>query len=252
MKFRNLSDAIFSLRYQMYFKGEIVKTQDWQGKQDNFKFIELLNVHFETDMPNSEQSLIQQTNPDIEWAREHFYERVSGQPLNPPPSHKKWLTKTNEYFSDCDDNEKFSHSYPERFWPKSLMKNGIRFETGDLNDLIVLLKNNPSTRQAYLPIYFPEDLGASKLNERVPCTLGYHIIIRNNKLHMFYPMRSCDIIRHFKNDMYLTVKLAQYIRDNVDKNLEMGKLNFFCTSLHCFENDRYYLKKWLEKNGVKI
>jgi thymidylate synthase len=254
MEFSNLKECIYKIREELYTNGKIVKTQDWQGLQENFEFLELTAVNFTVQMPETLLECRDLCEPFWPWAEDHFQERVSGLPLNPPPSHKYWL-KGNEEFKSGEKGEVFSHSYPERFWPKTLMPKGYRYETGDLEDLIQLLIKNPSSRQAYLPIYFPEDLGASKLNERVPCTLGYHIYIRDNKVNIFYPMRSCDAIRHFHNDMYLTVRLAQYIRDRINialkvkynVNYKMGILHFACSSLHCFSNDRYALKKLLKK-----
>src|SRR5690606_6346025 len=114
----------------------------------------------------------------------------------------------------------FSHTYPERFWPKwagvedygmklrDFTHEGIRFLYGDYNDLIEVIKKDPTTRQAYLPIWFPEDLNAAINGQRVPCTLGYHFIIRRGYLHINYFIRSCDIIRHFKNDIYLACRLV--------------------------------------------
>jgi len=178
-------------------------------------------------------------NPWLPWADEHFEERVCGMPLNPPPSHTKWLTKTDEFFSD---KVKFSHSYPERFWSKGL-HTGIRFDIADLGTLVELLKNQPDTRQAYLPMFFPEDLSAAVQGERIPCSLGWHFIVRNGKLHCTYTMRSCDAVRHFHNDIYFANRLSLYIKEATGLDVEMGNLLFISTSLHCFENDRYALKK---------
>lgn len=237
----NLEKTIYEYRKFLLKYGNVVKTDDWQGLQDGFEFLELQSVSFKVEMPETIEDLATQTNAWLPWAEDHFQERICGEPLNPPPSHKYWL-KGNENFL-CD--EKFSHTYPERFWPKTLLENGIRFKTGDFEDLVRLLQRNRSTRQAYLPIYFPEDLSASNEGERVPCTLGYHIFIRDNKLNMMYPMRSCDAIRHFHNDLYMAGRLMQTVRDRVDSCIEIGYLHFVCSSFHCFKNDEYTLKKLL-------
>src|ERR1041384_5480764 len=124
---------------------------------------------------------------DFNWAREHFGERVSGEPLNPAPSHVRWpyAVRGNE---DHTSDTKFDHTYPERFWPEWAgdggdrpANMGIRFPYGDLRDVVGLLATKPLTRQAYLPVWFPEDTGATE-GQRVPCTLGYHFMQRNNRL----------------------------------------------------------------------
>ena len=236
--------SILKMRNELYFKGNIVQTARWQGKEAPPAMIEILQVAEKMQMCNSIEQLQIECNPWLPWADEHFEERVSGLPLNPPPSHTKWLTKTSEYFSG---DVKFSHSYPERFWSKGLHQ-GIRFEIADLNTLIEVLRTQPDTRQAYLPMFFPEDLSASLLGERIPCSLGWNFIVRNNKLHCTYAMRSCDAVRHFHNDIYFANRLALYVAEQAQLDVEMGTLLFISTSLHCFENDRYALKKLIGAN----
>jgi hypothetical protein len=113
---------------------------------------------------------------------------------------------------------RFSHTYMQRFWPKSLA-HGIEFPLGDLDDVVQLLFEDPYTRQAYLPIWFPEDTGAVH-KERVPCTIGYFFIMRNNRLHMRYHIRSCDFNRYLRDDIYMAVRLQLWILEQlVDKEL---------------------------------
>ena len=136
-------------------------------------------------------------SPNLPWAEDHLLERVSGQPLNPPPSASWWPFNQNDNEIHKKD-EKFSHTYPERFWPRHAGEEmdqgwdissptnrshfGIRYRYGDLFDLIKILRADPDTRQAYLPVWFPEDLAAAVDGERVPCTLGYHFLSTETKL----------------------------------------------------------------------
>ena len=238
----NLSEGIYKARKALLTMGSTVKTQIWQGKEDPPSFIEFLHMSLCVAMAQSEEEASYETGADQPWASTHFAERVSGEPLNPPPSHTMWLTKTEEYLSE--NTQAFSHSYPERLWPKTLIPSGIRFETADLSTAVEVLKKDPTTRQCYIPLYFPEDLSASLAGERVPCTLGWHFIIRDNRLHCFYPMRSCDAIRHFHNDLYFANCLGLWLlRSASIKDVTMGSLHFSATSFHCFENDRYTLEK---------
>jgi len=199
--------------------------------------IEVLNATLQAQMPEDEEELVEQTKPHLlDWCREHFLERVSGEPLNPPPSHARWLPGTDKFLS----GDKFSHSYPEHFWPKGLCT-GIRFEVGDLGTLVELLKQEPDTRQAVLPMFYPEDLTAAVLHHRVPCSLYWHFMARDNRLHCWYDLRSCDAHRHFAHDIYLAVRLAQWVRDQALPDMLMGNLYFRAHSFHAFENDRYGL-----------
>jgi thymidylate synthase len=222
--------------------------------------IEILNHSFSCQINTDLQGLREQISPNIDWADEHFNERVGGLPLNPPPSHERWpyAQKNNVEFGGL---EKFSHTYPERIWPKygdleTVMKTkerpdkikGIRYEYGDFEDVINLLAREPYTRQAFLPIWFPEDTG-SVHGERLPCTIGYHFIRRFDWVHVVYYMRSCDYFRHFKDDVYLCArklfwliqKLQELDSDNW-KDVKPGTLTMHITSLHCFNKEKGILK----------
>lgn len=200
---------------------------------------------------------------DQSWADDHFLERVSGIPHNPAPSHLSWPYAVRGN-ADHTTDTKFDHTYPERFWPKyagdnrALMADGsnwgIRFQYGDLGDVLNLLVRNPMTRQAYLPVWFPEDTGAVS-GQRVPCTLGYHFMVRENRLTTRYYIRSCDAYRHLSNDVWLAGMLGQWmvrqyntLNDEAEcqdprnhdgcNHLQLGGLVMHISSLHAFVGDR--------------
>lgn len=203
---------------------------------------------------------------DHDWADEHHWERVSGKPHNPAPSHTRWPYAVRGN-ADHTDGERFDHTYPERFWPKFAGDSnidegdfeegryGIRFEYGDLNDLVDLLVRAPLTRQAYLPVWFPEDTGAVD-GQRVPCTLGYHFMVDvDYRLSCRYYLRSCDIYRHFSNDVYLAARLMRWVVDEVNRRtienqaptidnhatwrpMGVNKLVMHISSLHAFVGDK--------------
>lgn len=223
---------------------------------------ELENVSIEVYLPNETKDLVDLIKPNMPWAEDHFLERVSGKPLNPPPSASWWPFAQKGHAEHVDENEQFSHTYPERFWPKYAGKEltdsegltkvqatnkGIRYHYGDLMDVVEQLHKNPSTRQAYLPVWFPEDTGARQ-GQRVPCSLGYHFLIRENQLNVTYFIRSCDFVRHFRDDVYMAARLGQWVRHQiveregpddlpVPQGLSMGKLTMHVSSLHAFRGD---------------
>lgn len=230
--------AIRELRKRLNEFGRITKTDKWQSKDCDMPFMELIHASVLFPMENDVEILSIETGATQPWADDHFLERVSGEPLNPPPSHKYWLKGTDQYFSDT---EKFSHSYPERLWGST--GKGIRFANARLDKAVELLKKEPDTRQCYIPIWFPEDLSAACESERVPCTFGWHFMKRDGKLHCSYHMRSCDVIRHLHNDLYFANRLALWLADEANLKCKMGNMFFSATSLHCFENDLYALNK---------
>lgn len=256
MNYSNFGWAIANAK-SMLKDAPIVKSAYWQGvKTENRPEMatrELLNHTLsvpDTDQPKS--NLVAFIRPDLPWADDHFAERVSRKPLNPPPSEAWWpyAPKGNGQFKDSKGE--FSHTYPERYWPlfagERSPNQGIRFPYGDLDDLILLLMQDPYSRQAYLPVWFPEDLGAP-IEARKPCTLGYHFIMRDNAFHIVYYIRSCDFVRHFKNDIYLTVMLQHWLlnelksKDSTWNRVNPGSFTMHITSLHLFVNDYYQLFK---------
>jgi hypothetical protein len=255
--FGKISDAIKWTKECLINYGKTVKTEKWQGIKSPDDMFEYLFHSFKSEIPNNLEDLIVEVRPNLPWADEHFGERVSGLPLNPPPSHVNWpfAQRGNEKFGG---NTKFSHTYPERIWPRyraigedgddePMM--GFRYEYGDFNDVIDLLQREPYTRQAFLPIWFPEDTG-SVHGERVPCTIGYHFIRRSNYLHVVYYIRSCDYIRHFRDDIYLACRKVQWaiekLREknyNEWKDVVPGYISMHVTSLHCFNREKEVLNQ---------
>lgn len=238
---------------------------EWQAKQGvpQSSTVELTNVSFEVPIPSSVEELQDEYSPNLPWAEDHFRERVSGTPLNPPPSHEWW-----PFAQDANAEHKgevFSHTYPERFWPKwahaeghaswegdqeiDAPHSGIRYQYGSLADLVVMLAARPNTRQAYLPVWFPEDLhAASVVGERVPCTLGYHFLHRAGELQITYYLRSCDFYRHFRDDAYMAARLCQWVAEQASERgtrtvMRPSNLVMHITSLHVFESDLYQLKR---------
>lgn len=217
--------------------------------------MELPFVDFAVKVPDRVDRLQEYCRPNLPWAEDHFAERVSGVPLNPAPSHAWWPWAHGQHH---DEDEVFSHTYPERFWPKEAgpyvskelgrqrFHLGIRYLYGDLSDVVTLLAKNKYTRQAVLPVFFPEDTG-NTAGVRIPCSLYYHFMYRDDALHCHYTMRSCDFVRHFKDDVYMAARLLQWVADQTD--LGVGTLKVSISSLHAMEGDRYKMTEE-KKNGT--
>lgn len=262
--------SIFVKLRDELLKAPPVNVGEWQSQAIQTPMRELLHVTFEWNMPDYAEEAALVTGARMPWAEDHFLERVGGEPLNPAPSEAWWpfaSKKANDTNHDHkSEGEAFSHTYPERMWPKFANDHnywdsfkpgdrddavphwGIRFEYGDLNDVVNQLSKSPNTRQAYLPIWFPEDTGAVH-GKRVPCTLGYHFIIRDGVLDVSYFMRSTDLLRHFQDDIYLAVRLSQWVVDQLREDkpyfpLRIGKLIFHTANMHIFDQDVALIEHW--------
>lgn len=271
----NLKAAVEHADWTMQKYGEKVHTERWQSwdisQRPEAQMVEVMHFSLMAPMPSEDlQYYRDQIQPNLPWADDHFEERVSGTPMNPGTewANWPWARAANRH----REAEQFNHNYMERYWPKlagtvskgtataeefntefnklidaaspgPASHNGIRHQYGDLMDVVNLLAQEPQTRQAYLPIWFPEDTGVTH-SGRKPCTLGYHFIMRNGKLDIRYDIRSCDLFRHFRDDIYLTVRLAKWVLDkcreinpDVWGDITLGNFVMHITSLHMFIND---------------
>jgi hypothetical protein len=271
--FSNFSSARESLRKSMQ-TAQMVHTGTWQGvdisHRPEAKMAEICFTSFQVPMTPllfDKEELGKQTGANLPWAEDHFLERVCGEPINPGIQWAKWpWGHSADGFRDA--NGQFNHNYMERYWPRQggmfeiptdtpeqfqasatevwgnrrPDKMGLRYRYGDLNDLVDLFIRDPLTRQGYLPIFFPEDTGAHH-GSRVPCTLGYHFMLRRDKLHVTYYIRSCDLFRHFDDDVYLTVRLVWWLLEQLREadqrfmKVVPGLFMMHIGSLHCFIND---------------
>lgn len=254
----------------------------WQGvdvsKKPDMKTHELAHVAISVDLRGYtdlqwHRDIIK---PNLPWADNHFEERVCGYPINPGTEWANWpWGGSADKFRD--ESGMFNHNYMERYWPKwaGVMKSptyqfddmehpeigetvwelggiparrGIRHEYGDLDDVVGKLCSDPGTRQAVLPIYFPEDTALK--NARQPCSIYYHFIRNENKLDVVYAMRSCDFKRHWADDVYLTVRLLLWVLDKLKaddntrapehrqwQNVVPGEFVMHIANLHIFAAD---------------
>lgn len=260
--YATFAEAHSRLDEEFLFRSHNVKTEKWQGLSTEGKpdlaMRELMHWSLSVPMRGLEdlEHWQKDIQPNLPFADVHFAERVSGEPSNPGEAWKIWPWGNAADKHRTEDGQ-FTHTYQERFWPKFANRSwaeqeemrvrlgpmrGIRYLYGDLNDVVQLLLREPLTRQAYLPIWFPEDTGASH-GGRLPCSLGYHFLMRHEYLHVEYSIRSCDFVRHFRDDCYFTVRLVLWILEKLreqDKRwaeVKPGLFKMNIGSLHMFIND---------------
>jgi thymidylate synthase len=272
-QYGSFAEAIKATKFELYQHSEIVAPATWQSVDVTAKpemaTHEITWWGFKVALPERSPDLAtdlkyytHHIGPNVQWADDHFEERVSGYPLNPGTQWAKWpYGHSADKFRDR--NGMFNHTYAERYWPKFVATHlpsttpeeakinaektehwsghtaGIRYDYGDLGDVVQQLVKDPATRQAVLPVFFPEDTGAVH-GERVPCSIHYQFMVRNGRLDIFYYLRSCDFVRHFRDDIYLTVRLQLWMIDRLKENgidVRPGMFLMQTGSLHLFKND---------------
>lgn len=271
MIFQTFGDALVYSRNQMKMYSNVVEAPRWQSvdlpKIEGARMREVFDIYFRVTLGDERTPSLDEfrrdIGPNLPWADNAFKERVYGAPWNPGVQWANWPWARSA--SNFKQPGTFSHSYAERYWPKLggnqwndrfevdhvatilEMHQGLRFPYGDLRDVVQHLAKDPLSRQAYLPVWFPEDTGVVH-GERVPCSIGYHFIQRDGYFHCSYFIRSCDYVRHFRDDLYMTLRLQLWVLDELQKldpfwmRIRPGYLIFHCTSLHCFEQD--YIKEF--------
>lgn len=185
-----------------------------KGKSDYF-VKELQNYSFCILNMNDKDKIIK----NLLWLKKEFMERIAFSPVNPGEAWK--LRK--DVFEKFLHEGKFSYTYSER-----------------INDQIyfayIELLRNPNSRQIIVQVFNAEkdmlNLGGLA---RIPCSLNYQLMIREDKLDIIYNMRSCDISTHFCNDIWLADEFRNYIAGLI--HAERGKFFMNIASLHIFKKD---------------
>lgn len=249
--------------------GQIVRPNNWQSmdvsKMAAAEMREILFHNLQVPMPGTIQEFRDDIKPNLPWADDHFeLERVSREPINPGETWKQWPWANSA--ATFKEQGQFDHSYAERYWPRFAglthdgrlpanhrsafaERHGVRDFLGDLDDVVERIAKDPTTRQAILSVWHPEDQFNS--GKRVPCSLTYQFLFRGGHLHVIYNIRSCDAYRHFRDDIYLTCRLAHWVlmelrkRDSSWNNVHMGFYSMNVGSFHCFVNDLPKIQEWL-------
>ena len=156
-----------------------------------------------------------------EWADNEFLERIDPKFINPGEAYKLRPQIWTQFLNS--ENE-FDYCYADR----------INYKM-NLDKIITELNRNPDTRQAWLPIFFPDDVKNMGGHARIPCSLGYFFSIRGHELHLTYIQRSADAVTHLGNDIYLAWRMMEYVARRT--GYKRGYLKHHIFSLHAYKKD---------------
>lgn len=152
-------------------------------------------------------------------------------------SHVHGFERMDNDFAEALVNKEKAIEYGKKF----VYAYGDRLHFEDqLNNLIELLKENPESRRAYIPIYQPKDNDGP---EDVPCWTSLQFLIRDNKLHMTDYFRSNDVFLAMPSDLYG----ARYLQHYISKTLgvDVGTFTHFIVSAHIRMTDEDAVLKFL-------
>ena len=214
--------------------GSIVKPKTYQNKviegDESYITRELICEQYCLTSLNNVDKLFIYSNSK-EWADYEFLERINNEPLNPGGA---WTLRKDIWEQFLVDG-KFDYTYSERMFDS-------------LRSVISLLKNDPDTRKAVLPIFNGEYNNDCKYydgSKRIPCSMYYDFLVRENQkgekvLNICYHQRSSDFVTHFGNDVYLAWKLMEFVANRI--GVKAGYLYHTIDSIHSYKKDWILLK----------
>lgn len=244
--FRTFPEAIEEIKRDLKEMGIKVDNTHMQDKVGSFPTFELMNYGFTVLEPKLED-----LNPTQPWADREWEDRLEGILGSPTNPGRAYVSRSDEHMDWGDflelgdrpipegvsmmdfilqhphlDHEraKLSYTYSERLSMGSQVLQVIRE-----------LHRNPDSRQLYVSMWDPnKDIERIGIR-RVPCSLGWHFLKRQNQLNITYSMRSCDFVTHFQNDCWLTLKLLDYVC--TISGIPVGRYSQFINSFHVYQKD---------------
>lgn len=234
--FGDLNVAYEEIRRDLLETGVWHSGHSYQDKvvegDERFDFMELSPYLWTFTDPGNHKKLlafIDEQDLDLNWISFETSERMflsqeletGDERLNPGKAWK--LREVWEPF--IEDTGQFSYTYANRF----SINNQWEWAIEELTE-------HPTSRQVIIGVH---DWKTDNLNaggtHRIPCSMFYHLMIRDEKLNLHYVMRSCDIHTHFPYDVILAlhaqILMARWIE------IECGVFSHFVTSLHGFKKD---------------
>ena len=241
--FRDCLEMVQEIDRELKVSGITVPVNHYQnqiltGEERNTK--ELIGVNFVISKPYLKKREMldfifkEEANNIEEYCIQEFKDRIDRSGLNPGNSYKIRLDLWQSLMSKQDD-EKFDYTYSQRI-----------NNYNQLDKSISALKEDIHSRRAIVSIWNPIDaLNADGFNTRIPCSISYQFLIRNNKLMVIYYIRSNDYFKHFAIDIWLTNAIQDYIVGELKEmypDLKSGSLNYYAGSLHAYNKD---LSNWV-------
>lgn len=219
--FKNLNEMYNELEREIKHNGLISQSTSVQDKDvrtdPDYKMKELIGYSYMVVDTSDRDAWLEGLGKNLTWAKADLEERLAGG-INPGEAFK-----LRDVWSEFVHNGRFQYTYSERL-------------QGQINDVVNLINNNKTTRQAVIPIY---DKNLDNANRgglaRIPCSMYYHLIPRNGKLHIIYNMRSCDFAEHMPYDVWMACELRDHVAKQV--GMEPGDFIHSISSLHTFYKD---------------
>ena len=244
--YQNAYELMSEMGRNLYEMGLENKPKSYQNKNiegnDDFITKELICEQYcLMDLPDVDVLFAFSNCKD--WAEAEFKERISKELINPGEA---WKLRYGVWKEFLDEQGKFDYTYNERLGQEVVYKD---CQMNLIDAVINLLKDDPDTRKAIMPIYWGIDANYLDGKHRIPCSMYYNFLLRNNsrgekQLNICYHQRSSDFILHFGNDVYLAWCMMKYVAEKI--GIKPGYLIHTIDSLHTYKRDWDKLKTSLQ------
>jgi len=241
--FKDCLEMVREMDRELKVSGITVPVKHYQNQEltgENQKTKELIGVNFVITRPWLQKRemlefLFKDEAQRIEdYCKQEILDRIDRRGLNPGNSYKIRMDLWQKLMSK-KENDKFDYTYSER----------INYSR-QLDNAIAALKDDEHSRRAMIMIFKPEDTTESSgFQTRIPCSVSYQFLIRNNKLMVLYYIRSNDYFKHFAIDIWLTQAIQEYVWTQLQDtypDLKVGPLNYYAGSFHAYYED---LSNWV-------
>lgn len=151
------------------------------------------------------------------------------------------------YGKYSDDGKRLHGAYGPRIF-SPLHRNEIRGNNLDMSPCpwvkcVSLLKKDPDTRQAVLPIFDTFDLGME--TKDMPCTLSLQFLVRGGKLDLVVNMRSNDLWFGGVYDMFCFTAIQELMANEL--GIPMGTYYHHVGSFHLYEKNAESIERCLSE-----
>lgn len=181
----------------------------------------------------------------MEYCKAEFEDRLNPEGVNPG---KSWLVRADLWQKLMSKGfpDRFDYTYSERINPVAPWAIGPGERFSQITNVVEALSDDIHSRRAMIMVFDKDDTLSSKGAEtRIPCSVSYQFLIRNNRLHCIYYIRSNDYFKHFAIDIILTAMMMRAVVGMLSlryPELKVGPLHYFAGSLHAYNED---LHKWV-------
>jgi thymidylate synthase len=114
-----------------------------------------------------------------------------------------------------------------------------------LENVIGLLREHPTSRRAVIQLFNAEDLGTSPRRPDIPCTCTLQFMVREDKLHLIVSMRSNDAYMGLPHDIFAFTMLQEVVARTL--GVEVGPYQQFVGNLHLYDRNEAAAQQYIDE-----